>query len=59
MLDKPYGGVDPETLKITETNYHPNGRGHTFIAQSLLRALQNDPEILGIPLISLERAVSD
>jgi D-alanyl-lipoteichoic acid acyltransferase DltB (MBOAT superfamily) len=50
ILNEPYGGTDPETLKITETNYHPNGRGHAFIAESLLQALMSHPEILGFPL---------
>ena len=46
ILDEPYGGIDPEELKITETNYHPNARGHSLIADSLVRAIVESQEVL-------------
>ena len=50
VLEKPYGGVDPEELKITETNYHPNARGHALIADSLVRSILANREVIGLPL---------
>jgi len=49
VLDKPYGGLDPERIKVTESDYHPNELGHRFVARRLLEILRDQRAELGLP----------
>jgi hypothetical protein len=49
ILDKPYGGLDPEIIKVSESDYHPNALGHRFVAQRLLEKMKLGRTTLGLP----------
>ncbi len=45
-LKASYGAEEPESLKISAWDFHPNARGHQLIARELLRRLKGNAGLL-------------
>ncbi len=49
ILDGAYGGLDPDAIKISENDFHPNEIGHRHVAKRLLERMQEKRADLGLP----------
>ena len=49
VLDKAYGGLAPDDIKISENDFHPNDIGHRHVAKRLLERMQENRAQLGLP----------
>ncbi|MGI9240947.1 MAG: hypothetical protein ACR2RV_09100 [Verrucomicrobiales bacterium] len=49
VLDDAYGGLDPDEIKISQNDYHPNNVGHRHIVKRLLERMKEEREELGLP----------
>ena len=49
VLDDAYGGLDPDEIKISENDFHPNEIGHRHVAKRLLERMREKRAALELP----------
>jgi hypothetical protein len=49
ILDNAYGGLDPDDIKISALDYHPNEVGHRHVAKRLLEGMKENRDLLRLP----------